>query len=348
MAQQRQSGMERLGVRVGTHDLHHANGAGDHVAVGIRGGAAHKQPRFRRSARSDRGTHLSVAAILVFLFLVLVVTVLVFSYISRDEISNNGDDSDDLKSDSDFLTNVPRIQRKKVLDFGHGSGGHGRDSRYWDKDDRRRDGDYDEDMMERTSKDPGDEIDEDDASVKKDQNTKSSQDGLKRRGDGLYNEAGRHELKRYEAEYEASLKNLGHSTEDDGNVLHETDLEKKNASDEIDDEYDDFFDFHDVQMEKSNDRENIRVEHSNSNMFSLDNELQKQKESNHSLAEENNDDVTSEDVDEASSLNKKSSHEGKTNSKHANIFNGQSTRKSHPETKKKVRRRKFSGEVHSF
>lgn len=80
MAQQRQSGMERFGVR----DLHHANGAGDHVAVGIRGGAALKQPRLRRSARSDRATHLSVAAILVFLFLVLVVTVLVFSYISRD------------------------------------------------------------------------------------------------------------------------------------------------------------------------------------------------------------------------------------------------------------------------
>ena len=80
MAQQRQSGMERFGVR----DLHHTNGAGDHVAVGIRGCAALKQPRLRRSARSDRATHLSVAAILVFLLLVLVVTLLVFSYISRD------------------------------------------------------------------------------------------------------------------------------------------------------------------------------------------------------------------------------------------------------------------------
>nr|KYP74732.1 hypothetical protein KK1_007423 [Cajanus cajan] len=175
MAQQRQSGMERFGVR----DLHHANGAGDHVAVGIRGAAAHKQPRLRRSARSDRSTYLSVAAILVFLFLVLVVTVLAFSYISRDEISSNGDDNDDLKSDSDFLTNVPRIQRKKVLDFGHASGGHGRDSRYWDRDDRRRDGDYDEDMMEQTMKSSKD----------------GSDMGIKRKGVGLYNEAGRHELK---------------------------------------------------------------------------------------------------------------------------------------------------------
>ena len=46
-----------------------------------------------------------------------------------------------------------------------------------------------------TSKDHGDENAEDDASVKTDHDTKSSQDGLKRRGDGLYNEAGRHELK---------------------------------------------------------------------------------------------------------------------------------------------------------
>ncbi|KAG5152620.1 hypothetical protein AAZX31_10G204300 [Glycine max] len=339
MAQQRQSGMERFGVR----DLHHTNGAGDHVAVGIRGCAALKQPRLRRSARSDRATHLSVAAILVFLLLVLVVTLLVFSYISRDEISNNGDDSDDLKSDSDFLTNVPRIQRKKVLDFGHGSGGHGRDSRYWDRDDRRRDGDYDEDMMEQTSKDPEDENAEDDASVKTDHDTKSSQDGLKRRGDGLYNEAGRHELKRYEAEYEASLKNLGHSTEDDGKVLHDTDLEKKNAADDIDDEYDDFFDFHDAQMEDSGDSKNMRAKHSNSSVLSLDNEVQKQKSSNDSFDEENDDDVTSEDVEEASSLNKKNSHDGKTNSKHANHSNGQSIRKSHPETKKKAKRHKFSG-----
>ncbi|KAH1036628.1 hypothetical protein AAZX31_20G162900 [Glycine max] len=339
MAQQRQSGMERFGVR----DLHHANGAGDHVAVGIRGGAALKQPRLRRSARSDRATHLSVAAILVFLFLVLVVTVLVFSYISRDEISNNGGDSDDLKSDSDFLTNVPRIQRKKVLDFGHGSGGHGRDSRYWDRDDRRRDGDYGEDMMEQTSKDHGDENAEDDASVKTDHDSKSSQDGLQRRGDGLYNEAGRHELKRYEAEYEASLKNLGHSTEDDGKVSHDTDLEKKNAADDIDDEYDDFFDFHDAQMEDSGDSKNMKVKHSNSSVLSLDNEVQKQKEPNDSFDEENNDDVTSEDVEGTSSFNKKKSHDGKTNAKHANPSNGQSTRKSHPETKKKAKRRKFSG-----
>ncbi|KAL2324725.1 hypothetical protein Fmac_023783 [Flemingia macrophylla] len=337
MAQQRPSGMERFGVR----DLHHANGSADHVAVGIRGAAAHKQPRLRRSARSDRGTYMSVAAILIFLFLVLVVTVLAFSYISRDEISGNGDNSDDLKSDSDFLTNVPRIQRKKVLDFGHASGGHGRDSRYWDGDDRRRDGDYDKDMMEQTSKDHGDETAEDDDSENLNHDANSSQEGsdtgIKRKGDGLYNEAGRHELKRYEAEYEASLKNLGHSAEDDGKMSHGTVLEKKNAADDTEDEYDDFFDFHDAQMEDSSDNKDMRGKHSN-DVPGLDNEIQ--KESNDSYSEGNNDDDTSQDVGGASSLNKKSYNDVKTNSKHAN---GQSNRKSHPETKKKSRRRKFSG-----
>lgn len=84
MAQHRQSGTERLGVRLGSHDLHITNGSGDHVAVGIRGGVSHKQPRFRRSARSDRVAHFSVVAILVFLFIVLAVTFLAFSYISKE------------------------------------------------------------------------------------------------------------------------------------------------------------------------------------------------------------------------------------------------------------------------
>ncbi|XP_057423522.1 uncharacterized protein LOC130717340 [Lotus japonicus] len=341
MAQQRQSGTERLGVR--THDLHLANGsAADHVAVGIRGGVAHKQQRLRRLARSARGKSLSMAAILVFLFLVLVVTLLAFSYISRDEISHSGDDTDEVKSESDFLTNVPRIQRKKVLDFGHGSEGHGRDSRYWDRDDRRRDGDYDEKMMEQTSRDPRDEHTKDDAPVKMNHDMKSSQDGshtgLKRKGVGLYNEAGRHELKRYEAEYEASLKNLGHSTEDDGKMSHDADLEKKNAADDIDDEYDDFFDFHDAQMEDSTDSKNMGGKHSNPKVLSSDNEVQKDS---HDSSDVGINDNTSEDIDGAeSSLNKKVSHNGQTNSRHANE---QSNRKSHPETKKKGKRRKFSG-----
>lgn len=81
--------------------------------------------------------------------------------------------------DGDFLTNVTRIDPGKVLEFGHGSVVHGRDSRYWDKDDRRRDDDYNEDEVEHKP--------------------------IQVKGVGLYNEAGRNELNKYEAEYQASL-----------------------------------------------------------------------------------------------------------------------------------------------
>ncbi|KAI9098365.1 hypothetical protein K1719_024990 [Acacia pycnantha] len=64
---------------------------------------------------------------------------------------SDNDDSGDLRSDSDFLTNESWIGRARVLDFGKGSVGDGQDSRYWDKDDRRREEDYNEDVMEQTS-----------------------------------------------------------------------------------------------------------------------------------------------------------------------------------------------------
>lgn len=265
------------------------------------------------------------------------------------EISNNGDDTDDIKNDSDFLTNVPRIE-KKVLDFGHASGGHGRDSRYWDKDDRRRDDGYDEDKEE-ISRDNGDAKLKDDAPVKTNHNVKSSQEGsqtgLKRKGVGLYNEAGRHELKRYEAEYEASLKNVGHSAEVDGKLSHETVMEKKNVVDDIDDEYDDFIDSHDAQMEDSADSGNMRGKHSNFNSQKLDNEVHKESHDDSSDVGID-DDIASEDTDGESSVSQKSSRGGKANSKPANVISEQTSRKSHPETKRKGRRHKYSGEAYSF
>lgn len=82
---------------------------------------------------------------------------------------------------------MTRIDPSKVLEFGQGSVIHGRDSRYWDKDDRRRDDDYNEDE------------------VKKDVQVHNPVKGI-----GLYNEAGRNELKMYEAEYQATLGKGGH------------------------------------------------------------------------------------------------------------------------------------------
>ena len=39
------------------------------------------------------------------------------------ELNKDSDESDDLKNDSDFLTNVPRIERSRVLEFGNVSVG---------------------------------------------------------------------------------------------------------------------------------------------------------------------------------------------------------------------------------
>ncbi|KAL9269104.1 putative hexosyltransferase MUCI70, partial [Drosera capensis] len=75
-------------------------------------------------------------------------------------------------------------------------------------------------------------------------------------GVGLYNEAGRNELKRYEEKYEASLKNVvqpdSHSeqgsdvSEDDNEVMKDSDVD-------IDDEYDDGIDALDARMNEYQD-----------------------------------------------------------------------------------------------
>lgn len=87
MAQHRQPGMERLGLR--GHDVHHSNGGvggggPDHVAVGIRT-APHKPGRARRSGRSDKGPfRISIGAVVLVLALVFVFTLLAFYYLSRN------------------------------------------------------------------------------------------------------------------------------------------------------------------------------------------------------------------------------------------------------------------------
>ncbi|XP_056854552.1 uncharacterized protein LOC130504003 [Raphanus sativus] len=186
MPQYRQSGTDRFSVR---------GGASDHVAIGIRngvgGGATQhhgKTNRWRRSVRPERIRRLGIGTAVFVLCLVLVVTVLAYYYISGFA-NNDYDDNKGLDSfEGDFLTNVTRIEPGKVLEFGHGSVVHGRDSRYWDKDDRRRDDDYNEDEVEEHNK------------------PKVPVKGLDSKGMiGFYNEAGRNELDKYEAEYQASL-----------------------------------------------------------------------------------------------------------------------------------------------
>lgn len=183
----------------------------------------------------------------------------------RDRNSYRGEE-DDLKSDLDFLANVTRTENVKVLGFGRGSVAHGRDSRYWDRDDRRRDEDYSEEAVENTKGTSNNaSSDKSRMSTKgKNGSKKSSVDdsrGVNRRGVGLYNEAGRNELKMYEAEYEASLKSSGQSIKQTGNKNELSDTGDENEEFDAEDEYDgiDLHDAHDNVLSDDGDDSDLTI-----------------------------------------------------------------------------------------
>ncbi|XXG74204.1 hypothetical protein AAC387_Pa07g2986 [Persea americana] len=232
MALYRQTGAERFAIR--GHDFRqgaNGNGAGgggsDQISIRI----PHKQGRGRR--RSDKSRRISVGTFAVIICLILAVTVIAFSFISRNKENNdfNNNQDDNGKIDMDFLSNVTRTKGDKVVKFGRGSGTVGRDSRYWDRDDRRRDDEYDADAFELANSDDVNQSTKKDDTLKNEGNgseqlanvhahrKSNGKPGENRRGAGLYNEAGRDELKLYEAEYEASLKNIGQSSEGNADGL---------------------------------------------------------------------------------------------------------------------------------
>ncbi|XP_068663593.1 uncharacterized protein [Aristolochia californica] len=153
--------------------------------------------------------------------------------------------------------------RDKVLKFGQGSVHHGRDSRYWDRDDRRRDKGYDENASEFTTNDKINESPNKGKILEYDKSERRKyqpRDTLKHlsnvRTTGLYNEAGRDELKHYEKEYEASLKEVRKSGGDNSHDHSMSDDEDKDIrNEEIDsfDEYDDGNDLQDSHAEESDD-----------------------------------------------------------------------------------------------
>nr|CAN72342.1 hypothetical protein VITISV_029506 [Vitis vinifera] len=307
MAQYRQSGSDRYALR--GHDLHNGNGASDHVSIGIR--AQHKQSRARRSSK---GSRISVGAVVLILSLVLTVTVFAYNYISGDsEINTYHAQDDDSKDELDFLTNVTRIDKSKVLEFGQGSGVHGGDSRYWERDDRRRDEDYNEEALEHSTMSTRDgSIDKSRVVVKgKNDNEKiffdNSIKGSGGRGSGLYNEAGRDELKIYEAEYEASLKNVGQSINEHGDrnkLFDDAGFGMHNEEMDADDEYDDGIDSHDARMVEDDDNGHENGDISN---------VAKSHDSSDSISAGTKDGNIVEEVDESSSV---SSSLNSQNSRH--------------------------------
>lgn len=262
------------------------------------------------------------------------------------EINSNHAHEDELRNDSDFLTNVTRTETSKVLRFGKGSVMHGRDSRYWDKDDRRRDEDYNEDVVEHSSTGVNDEAAHmTDVSVDvKNSDKKSVNDDFPKSSNkkaGLYNEAGRNELKIYEAEYEASLKNNRQSNDEN--------LEKRNEAIDADDEYDDGIDSHETQMEEYDD-----TRHQNGDNFSEEKvHAQDGRESidlpdagiNYGNVSQKVDKVSTNSFGEHSAQYSRNHDEFNTNSRHVGVISGHSSKKSRSDSKRKAKRHKFSGNI---
>ncbi|XWS15407.1 hypothetical protein CRYUN_Cryun35bG0094800 [Craigia yunnanensis] len=339
---------------------HNGNGTtSDHLAIGVRGvggGAGNKATRWRRSGRADKSRRISIGSLIVVLSLVLVITVIVYYYISSDNINENSEvlinyhsEDDDLKVDSDFLTNVTRMDKLKIFNFGNSSVAHGRDSRYWDRDDRRRDDDYVEDVVEHNNMNSSNKsLDGGHVPMKVKNEEEASLDSdrdLDRRVVGLYNEAGRNELKMYEAEYEASLKNGGKSRKELGNshqFSDSKDFEMRDVVDDADDHYNDGIDSSDSRREDyddfGHDKKNI--------LYEAKSHDENVKESFTFFdAKTNNQHVVKEGKEE-STLSREASQgvdDVDANSHHVGSLGRKSGKSSLATSKRKPRRRKFSG-----
>ncbi|XP_077248780.1 uncharacterized protein LOC143888290 [Tasmannia lanceolata] len=356
MAQYRQAGAERFAIR--GHDFHNGNGSSDQISsIGIR--IPHKQGRFRRSVRSEKNSKISISTVLVILALVLVVTVFAFNYLFRDkEYQRFRVEDDDVKSETDFLSNGSRTVGSKVLKFGQGSVSLGRDSRYWDRDDRRRDDEYNEDASElnnvrSTDKDRGleNKSGNKQLSFKGGRERFLGKQGASRRSIGLYNEAGRDELKHYEAEYEASLKNVGQARQENSDkhgLVDGVDMDLQNEEADFDDEYDDGFDSQDDHMEEFNRGEQENVDYSDVRKDHDDDEvagessdtLDDQIRDSSSIGEDDNSDESfTNTFKKGSSMLSQSVDNAKKESRRHSVSHGESMKRASSEKKSDSRRR---------
>ena len=272
--------------------------------------------------------------------------------VSGVESNRHQTEDEDISNDTDFLMDVTRIQRPRELKFGDGSVAHGRDSRYWDRDDRRRDEDYTEKEQERAQNVSEDKVR---VPVNRRDKVSSNDRSWDHHRNGLYNEAGRNELKMYEAEYEASLKSNGKSTDQDDHrnqQSQDTDGRGHRALDEVD-EYDDGIDLQDDQMEESDDTVNDDMEHSSATIsYNNNREASLVHDTSQSKQHIEELDEASADLYEKESLS--DSHLDKVNliSEQASSAEGQPVKRVVPEkrsgSKKKSKRRKFSGNLSTY
>lgn len=247
---------------------------------------------------------------------------------------------------------------------------HGRDSRYWDRDDRRRDQDYNEDAvghMATTNKitEKGD-VHTKVSEGHREPSLEHSQNSLDRKDNGLYNEAGRKELRKYEAEYEASVKTsdqLGKEGNEDDEVADEDDSENWNDIIDTDDEYGNGSDSQNPTMDEDDDAESEKEDHSAAASLTEEDsgksvnvvEDEKFQNDDHakSLAEHDGETKYQQDdenveasnhlFDEDYTSSSQNSDKVNKSSKHVSVTNGHHTKRSKLDPRKKPKRRKFSG-----
>lgn len=192
---------------------------GDQVGIRIPGKI---QTRIRRTARPDKSRRLlsPLVVFLITLSLGLLLTLLAFRSLSKSK-------ENEIDLEEDVISRRNSTAFSKELKFGRGSGAAGRDSRYWDRDDRRRDQDYEEnDVLARPTEQNEHKHDQE-----------SKKEGKERNGGGggLYNEGGRAELETYKEEYENSLKmknNVEEDEYDDDGIDAEDEVEEQEGSKE--------------------------------------------------------------------------------------------------------------------
>ncbi|XP_042033673.1 probable hexosyltransferase MUCI70 isoform X1 [Salvia splendens] len=321
----------------------------DHLPLSVRGGS--RQFHHRRS-KAPPPYKISLGFCVLILALILSISAFFYFALQSKAVESNRHqtEDEDISNDTDFLMDVTRIQRPRELKFGDGSVAHGRDSRYWDRDDRRRDEDYTEEEQERAQNVSEDKVR---FPVNRRDKVSSNDRSSDHHRNGLYNEAGRNELKMYEAEYEASLKSNGKSTDQDDHrnqQSQDTDGRGHRALDEMD-EYDDGIDLQDDLMDESNDTGNDDIDHSTATKphsgnrgASLVHDTSKSKQHNNEEVDEASADSYGQEQESLSD-----SQQVKFNliSEQASSAEGQPVKRFVPEkrpgSKKKSKRRKFSG-----
>lgn len=167
----------------------------------------------------------------------------IYSLCSGVETSRHQTQDNDISMDVEVHANVTRTKAFKGLKSGRGSSKSGRYTQDLVKDDGRRDADYKEEALRRAQDGSVDNIRSTVGNIKNKSLFDESRSVSDHQGNGLYNEAGRNELKMFEAKYEASLKNIKGSKEILGANQQSGDADERNREAPVDaDEYDDGMD----------------------------------------------------------------------------------------------------------